>query len=116
MFIKSKNTTKIDLTSRLKEYIVKYYENESLKDSVKTYFTDLSNNRFISSQIGEVQDSIEQLKQKIKIITLYINKIMFINKNMTIGEESYGFKIEFIWNDTIKDSNWKSYNIWFLTL
>ena len=114
MFInKLKKPKSIDIDSKLKEYIIKNYDTESLTEKVKAYFSDLSQNRNVICQMGEVQDSIEQIKQNINIITTYINQINMIKQKMTFGKESYSAKIEFTWNDTIKGSTWHSYNIWF---
>ena len=103
----------IDLDSKLKEYLIKNYDNESLSEKVKTYFGDLNQNRSVLSQMGEVQDNIDQLKQNVNIISSYINMLTAVCQKMTFGKESYSCKIEFIWNDTIRDNKWKSYNIFF---
>jgi hypothetical protein len=114
MFItKTKKAKTIDMDSKLKEYVIKNYDNESLTDKVKNYFADLTQNRNVISQMAEVQESIEQLKQNINIITTYLNQLMAIKQKMTFGKESYSCSIEFTWNDTIKGSTWHSYNIWF---
>ena len=101
------------MDSKLKEYVIKNYDNESLTDKVKNYFADLTQNRNVISQMGEKQDSIDQLKQNINIITTYINQLMAIKQKMTFGKESYSCSIDFTWNDTLKGSTWHSYNIWF---
>ena len=103
----------IDLDSKLKEYVVKNYDNESLTDKVKEYFSQFSQNRNVMSQMGELQDDISQLKQNIGIVTEYINMLSAIKQKMTFGKESFSCKIEFIWTDTIKGSKWSSYNIFF---
>ena len=114
MFInKLKKAKVIDMYSKLSDYIIKNFSNESLIESIKAYFAELASNRFIVSIMEEVQDSKDQLKENINIITLYINKIMFIIQNIKFGKECDNYKIEFIWNDTIKGNISHSYNIWF---
>ena len=114
MFInKTKKAKSIDMDSKLKDYVIKNYDNASLTDKVKTYFAELTQNRNVISLMGEKQESIDQLKQNANIITTYVNEIMAIKQKMTFGKESYGCKIEFTWNDTLKGSSWSSYNIWF---
>ena len=114
MFInKTKKPKAIDMDSKLKEYVIKNYDNESLTDKVKNYFADLTQNRNVISQMAEIQDSIDQLKQNINIITTYINQLLAINQKMTFGKESYSCSIDFTWNDTLKGSTWHSHNIWF---
>ena len=114
MLINRMKTCKpIDLDSKLKEYVIKNYDNESMTDKVKAYFSELNQNRSVMSQMAEVQDNIDQLKQDINIITSYINMISAVKQKMTFGKESFSCKIEFIWTDTIKGSKWDSYNIYF---
>ena len=114
MFInKFKKCKAIDMDSKLKEFVIKNYDNESLTEGVKGFFAELTQNRNVISQMGETQDSIDQLKQNINIITSYLNQILAIKQKMTFGKEDYSCKIEFTWNDTIKNSTWHSYNIWF---
>ena len=103
----------IDLDSKLKEYVIKNYDNESLTDKVKQYFSSLNQNRNVIAQMGEVQDNQDQIKQNINIISEYLNQITALKQKMTFGKESYSCKIEFIWTDTIKGSKWDSYNIFF---
>ena len=114
MFItKTKKTKAIDMDSKLKEYVIKNYDNESLTEKLKSYFGDLTQNRNVISQMGEVQDAVDQIKQNVYIITSYINQILLIKQKMSFGKEDYSCKIEFTWNDTIKGSSWHSFNIWF---
>ena len=110
---KTKKTKAIDIDSKLKQYVIKNYDNESLTEKVKSYFAELAQNRTVITQMGELQNSIDQLRQNINILTSYINQILMIKQKMTFGKESYSCSIEFTWNDTIKSSNWRSYNIWF---
>ena len=110
---KLKKCKGIDIDSKLKEYTVKNYDNQSLTEKVKSYFADLAQNRNVISQMGEIQDSIDQIKSNINILTSYLNQILCIRQKMTFGKESYSCKIEFTWTDTLKNSTWHSYNIWF---
>ena len=108
-----KSCKAIDLDSKLKEYVIKNYDNESLTEKVKGYFGEINQSRSVMSQMADVQDDIDQLKQNISIITSYLNMLQAIKQKMTFGKESFSCKIEFIWTDTIKGSKWNSYNIYF---
>ena len=103
----------IDLESKLKEYISNNYDKNSLPDKINDYFCELNQNRMVISQMSKVEDDIPQLRQNISIISSYINMLSAIMQKMTFGKETYSCKIEFTWNDTIKDSNYDSYNIFF---
>ena len=114
MFINKLKTCKvIDLNSKFKEYVIQNYDNASLTEKIKAYFTEINQCRTVMSQMGEVQDNIDQLKQNINIILSYINMLSAVKQKMTFGKESYACKIEFIWTDTIKGSKYSSYNIFF---
>ena len=99
---KLKTCKAIDLDSKFKEYVIKNYDDASLTDKIKSYFSEINQCRSVISQMGEVQDSIDQLKQNISIILSYINMLSAIKQKMTFGKESYSCKIEFTWTDTIK--------------
>ena len=110
---KLKTCKAIDLDSKLKEYVTNNYDAESLTEKVKSYFSEINQCRTVMSQMGEVQDSIDQLKQNVNIILSYINMLSAIKQKMTFGKESYSCKIEFTWTDTIKGSKYSSYNVFF---
>ena len=110
---KLKTCKAIDMDSKLKEYVTKNYDSQSITEKMKSYFAQINQSRTVISQMGEVQDGIDQLKQDINIISSYINMLSAIKQKMTFGKESYSCKIEFTWTDTIKDSKYSSYNIFF---
>jgi lysyl-tRNA synthetase class I len=70
----------IDLDSKLKEYVIQNYDDQSLSDKLKAYFKELNQNRAVMSQMGELQDNIDQLKQNINIITSYINMLTAVKR------------------------------------
>ena len=110
---KLKTCKAIDLDSKFKEYVINNYDDASITENIKSYFKEINQCRSVMSQMGEVQDSIDQLKQNISIILSYINMLSAVKQKMTFGKESYSCKIEFIWTDTIKGSKYSSYNIFF---
>ena len=110
---KLKTCKAIDLESKLKDYVIKNYDNESLTDKVKAYFGEITQGRTVMSQMGEYHDDISQLKQNINILTTYLNMLFAIKQKMTFGKENFSCKIEFIWTDTIKKNKWTSYNVYF---
>ena len=57
MFInKTKKTKPIDMDSKLKEYVIKNYDNESLTENVKNYFAELTQNRNVISDVLSTQE------------------------------------------------------------
>ena len=110
---KTKKTKSIDMDSRLKEYVIKNYDDSSLTEKVKEYFAELTQNRNVIVQMNEVEESIDRIRENINILTTYINQILSIRQKTTFGKETYSCKIEFSWKDTLKGSSWDSFNIWF---
>ena len=108
-----KRTKEIDLSSRLSEYVTKNYDQNSLSTKIQQYFGEVNQNRGVISKMGQTASKIDTLKQHINIVTHYINQLNTIKTKMTFGKENYSCKIEFTWSDTIKNSNWSSYNIYF---
>lgn len=103
----------IDLESKLKDYISNNYDKNTIPEKINEYFTELNQNRMVISQMSKTEDNIPQLRQNVSILSSYINMLSAIMQKMTFGKEKYSCKIEFTWNDTIKDSNYDSYNIFF---
>ena len=110
---KLKTCKAIDIEAKLKEYVTQNYDAQSITEKIQSYFTQINQSRTVISQLGEVQDNIDQLKQNINIILSYINMLSAIKQKMAFGKESYSCKIEFTWTDTIKGSKYSSYNIFF---
>ena len=108
---KIKKCKPIDIDNKLKEYLIKNNDKTSLSDRIKTFFTELAENRDLMSKMKEIQISTEEIKQNIKTITTYINQINTVKKKMIFGKEKYCCKIQFDWLDTIKGNHIKSYNI-----
>ena len=110
---KLKTCKAVDFDSKLKEYVIQNYDEASLTEKIKKYFAEINQCRTVISQMGEVQDNIDQLRQNITILLTYINMLSAIKQKMTFGKEGYACKIEFTWTDTIKGSKYSSYNIFF---
>ena len=103
----------IDIDSRLKDFLIKNNDKSSLTDPIKEFFANLAQNRNVMAKMGENTKTPEQIKENITIITSYVNQINQLRKKMTFGKEQFSCKMEFVWSDTIKGSNFKSLNIVF---
>ena len=90
---KTKKTKSIDMDSRLKEYVIKNYDDSSLTEKVKEYFAELTQNRNVIVQMNEVEESIDRIRENINILTTYINQILSIRQKTTFGKETYSCKI-----------------------
>jgi len=57
--------------------------------------------------------ALESLKELKDAMTSYLNMLNFIKSKINFGNDQFSLKVEFIWRDTIKDSNVSSYNIFY---
>ena len=111
--MKLKKCKGIDVDSKLKEFLIKNSDKSNLTDSIKAFFSTMSQNRDVMTKMEENKKTPEQIKENINIITSYINQINLLRKKMTFGKEKYSCKMEFTWTDTIKGSFFKSFDIEF---
>ena len=114
--IKLKKCKVIDIDSKLKEYLIRNGDKNSLTDPLNEFFTQMSQNRNVMTKmedIKEINKTPEQIKENITIITSYINQVNLLRKKMIFGKEKYSCKMEFSWSDTLKGNNVKSYEIEF---
>ena len=108
---KIKKCKPIDIDNKLKEYLIKNNDKNSLSDNLKTFFSELSEDRDKMSKMNELQKSSEEIKENIDKIISYINRVNVLRKKILFGKEKYCLKIQFDWSDTIKGNHLKSYSI-----
>ena len=108
---KIKKCKPLDIDNKLKEYLIKNNDKNSLSDKIKTFFTELSENRDAMTKMNEIQLSSEEIKQNISTIISYVNQLNCLRKKMIFGKEKYCCKLLFDWTDTVKGGHTKSYNI-----
>ena len=109
--IKLKKCKALDLDSKFKEYFIKSDDKSNMTDSLKEFFSQMSQNRIVMTKMEDIQEickAPEQFKKNISIITFYINQINLIRKKIIFGKEKFCCKIDFAWSDTIKGSTIKS--------
>jgi len=75
------------------------------------FIINLTNLRKKISTPNSFKNSISELKELKDSIITYLNMINFIKGKITFGKDQYSLKIDFIWNDTVKDSNVTSNDI-----
>ena len=110
---KIKKCKPIDYDSKLKEYLIKNNDKSCYTDKIKEFFDDLSKNRNEMTKMKEVQKTIEEIRENIKIIVSYVNKINLLKKKMVFGKDKFCCKLNFDWYDTINGSHIKSHDIEF---
>ena len=106
--MKLKKCKSLDIDSKLKEYLIKNSDKSNLSDSIKDYFSQISQNREVMVKMDECSKNPDLIKENIKIITIYINQLNLLRKKMTFGKEKFSCKIEFNWTDTVKNAVAKS--------
>lgn len=106
--MKYKKCKPIDIDSKLKEYLIQNSDESSLTDSLKDFFSQVSQNREVMAKMDFSQNNQEHSNEYIKIIISYINQLNLLRKKMTFGKEKYSCKIDFNWTDTVKNATCKS--------
>ena len=108
-----KKTYPIDIFSKLEDYVLNNYTTGLISDSVEKFFRDIKQNRDVICKLSKNETNEEQLTQHKLVLTTYLNEILTLKSRMTFGKQSYSCRIGFLWTDTIKSDEWKSYNIYF---
>ena len=106
---KFKQTSEINLKSKLLEYFIKLDINN---EQLITFITQLQLNRNVISNLKMTYYTLEEVERLRTILTVYISDLNALKSKISFGN-SNGINIEFIWNDTIKNKKWKSKNIEF---
>lgn len=105
-----KSTPKIDIFSKLNDFALTTCTGSI--DKYSTFFRDMQQNREVINKVGNLRVlSSDQTAQQRHILTTYVNEIVVLRSKMLFGKESYNCKIDFAWNDTIREKQWKSNNI-----
>ncbi len=80
---------------------------------METFIKDfvITRNKIINPTSFEItQINLKDLKD---LMISYLNMLNFIKTKINFGNDQYSLKVEFIWRDTVKDTNVSSYNIAF---
>ena len=110
---KIKKCKPLEIDNKLKEYLIKNNDKNSLSDKIKEFFKELQEHRNDMSKMNEVQLSTDEIKNNLDILSKYINKLNILKKKMIFGKEKYSCKLPFDWSDTLKGGHTKSYNVEF---
>ena len=107
-----KQTSKIEIFTKLNEYAIKHSSGSSEK--YNSFFQEMQQNRNVITKVGNLLVlSSSHISQQRFVLSSYINQLIILKSKMLFGKESYNCAIEFVWTDTIKENKWKSYNIYF---
>lgn len=98
---------------KLEKYLKEKFEEESISEDVKIYFTEINNNRKDISQLNNVDNPKEVLEENIKMLTTYINELLSINYKFGFEIENNSCEIKFNWNNIINNNSYNSNNMWF---
>lgn len=77
------------------------------------FVIELQNLRKKISTPNSFKESYNDLKDLKDNIIAYLNMMNFIKGKITFGKDQYSLKIDFIWYDTVKDSNVQNNNIYY---
>ena len=69
----------------------------------------VTRNKLVNPASTEI--ALSSLKDLKDSMVAYLNMLNFVKSKINFGNDQFSLKIEFIWRDTVKDSNISSYNI-----
>lgn len=69
----------------------------------------VTRNKVVNAASTEI--ALSSLKDLKDSMIAYLNMLNFIKSKINFGNDQFSLKVEFVWRDTVKDSNVSSYNI-----
>jgi len=78
---------------------------------METFVKELTVTRNKIINPATIEATYMNLKDLKDSIISYLNMLNFIKSKISFGNDKFSVSIEFIWRDTVKDSNISSYNI-----
>lgn len=110
----------LKLEAKLKEHLAKNYGKPisltlidviTFDDKVKTFISDIQQNRNIVANLKSMGTGLTVLKNNKEIAIQYLNQLLTLKTKISFGKESYSFKLDFTWSETLKGSNWSSLHV-----
>jgi len=108
---KLKSARAIDIISQIKNYIISNYDASCFTPTVEKFLGEVQQNRNVISDLGEVKQNLDNLKSNRQICMQYITQLNLLKSKMSFGKEKIAVHLEFMWKDTLKNSNCSSMNI-----
>ena len=108
---KLKSAVSIDIISEIKNYIIGNYDAASFTPTVEKFLGEVQQNRNVISDLGDVKQNLDSLKYNRKICMKYITQLNLLKSKMYFGKEKIAVHLNFLWKDTLKNSNCSSMNI-----
>ena len=111
--INFKTTKPLDYSITLRTYMIQNYDVQSVSDSLKEYFSSLTQTQNVMSKILRNKLDLGALKEYKSILVEYINQISIIKEKVPFGPQDKFCRTEFVWTDVIHGKRWVSYNVEF---
>ena len=108
---KLKSAQSIDIISQIKNYIISNYDASCFTPTVEKFLGEVQQNRNVISDLGEVKQNLDSLKSNRQICLQYITQLNLLKSKMSFGKEKIAVHLNFMWKDTLKNSNVSSLNI-----
>ena len=108
-----KSAKVLDILTQIKNYIVSNYDASCFNATVEKFLTECQQNRNVISTLGDTKQTIDSLKSNRQILIQYINQLNLLKTKMSFGKDKFAIHLEWTWRDTLKNSNWSSFNISF---
>ena len=108
---KLKSAVSIDIINEIKNYIISNYDASSFTPTVEKFLGEVQQNRNVISDLGDVKQNLDSLKSNRQICMQYITQLNLLKSKMSFGKEKIAVHLNFLWKDTLKNSNCSSMNI-----
>ena len=108
------NKLKTPKQINFKSPLLDFFKKIKLSDNnILLFIDELQNARNVISNQGITCETLEKAEHLKNILTLYISHLYALKSKISFGDKNKGVDIDFIWNDTLKNSQWKSNDIEF---
>ena len=108
------NKLKTPKQINFKSPLLDFFKKIKLSDNnILLFIDELQNARNVISNQGVTCETLEKAEHLKNILTLYISHLYALKSKISFGDKNKGVDIDFIWNDTLKNSQWKSNDIEF---
>ncbi len=105
---------KVPKQINIKSAILEFFRKISLADEkILSFVDELQQSRNVMSNQGETCETLEKAERLRNVLTLYISDLYALKSKISFGDKNKGIDIEFTWNDTLTNKQWKSNNIEF---
>ena len=109
MFVdKFKTSKQLEVSKAIKLYVAKHYDMDTFS-KIESLCNELEFSRNSAIKVCDFDKSYESMEKAKNIIIDYLRLLNAVRQRMNFGNDDQSVKLNFSWNDVLKDSNYGSY-------